>query len=186
VSVAGLAFFPDHPASGQEGPTTDQPAPGVGLGGGFWTRDPIVTAYSHRFAGNDPEMLKIWNEEANAEREAARLIKDYAGTDKEDQREKIKGKLSDVLGKEFDFQQKRRDLELSRLEAQVKKLRDLMKKRNDARQTIVEKRLDQLIREAEGLGWTAPRAVAVPNIAGQAPPAASTVSPLRPKTTTAP
>jgi hypothetical protein len=31
-----------------------------------------------------------------------------------------------------------------------------MKKRGDARQDIVKNRLDQLIREADGLGWTAP------------------------------
>jgi len=35
-------------------------------------------------------------------------------------------------------------------------VRELMRKRTDAKQTIVEKHLDQLIREAEGLGWTAP------------------------------
>jgi hypothetical protein len=118
---------------------------------------------------NDPEMAKLCNEEAKAEREASRLIRDYAHSDKEEQRDKIKGKLAEVLGKEFDLQQQRRDLELGRLEAQVKKLRQLMKKRSDSRQTIVDKRLDQLIREAEGLGWTAPVGPAFSNVPAVTP-----------------
>jgi hypothetical protein len=31
-----------------------------------------------------------------------------------------------------------------------------MKKRADAQKSIVEKHLDQLLREADGLGWTPP------------------------------
>jgi hypothetical protein len=144
LALSAMVFFPGRPASGQPG-TPMLPASPYYAGN-----------FAYRYPGQDPEMLKIFNEEAKVEREAAGLIRDYARSDKEEERDKIKGKLSDVLGKVFNLQQKRRDLELARLEAQVKKLKDLMKKRTEARQTIIDKRLDQLIREAEGLGWTAP------------------------------
>ena len=65
------------------------------------------------------------------------------------------------MEKEFDLQQKRRDLDLVRVEARLKKVRDLMKKRSEARQSIIDKRLDQLIREAEGLGWTPPAGISL-------------------------
>ena len=104
----------------------------------------------------DPEMHPLVQEEAVAEREVVELIDSYKRTENDVERSKIKSKLAALLEKEFDLQQKRRDLELSRAEARLKKVRDLWKKRSDARQTIIDKRLDQLIREADGLGWTPP------------------------------
>jgi len=174
VALATMISFPGRPASGQGFPAVPKPPEGV------FTQAPNNPYYppSHAWAsvyqvsGNDPEMLKLVNEEAKSEREAALLIKEYARTDNEGGREKLKTKLADVLGKEFDLQQKRRDLDLARLEAKVKKLRDLMKKRTDARQTIVDKRLDQLIREAEGLGWTVPPGPGLPRATEFVPPAA--------------
>jgi hypothetical protein len=153
-ALATMVIFPGPPAAGQ----SVSEVPPQGNGNFAYPAQGTTPYYSglYKASGPDAEMVNLFNEETKAEREAAGLMKDYARTNKEEQRDKIKGKLSEVLGKEFDLQQKRRDLELARLEAQVKKLRDLMKKRNEARQTIVEKRLDQLIREAEGLGWTAP------------------------------
>ncbi|HEV3024616.1 MAG TPA: hypothetical protein VGX76_19205, partial [Pirellulales bacterium] len=44
------------------------------------------------------------------------------------------------------------------IEARVKKLREVINKRNEAKRSIIDKRLDQLIREADGLGWNAPAA----------------------------
>jgi hypothetical protein len=105
----------------------------------------------------DPELAKLLEKEIALARETAALTKEYAATENEENRAKIKAKLGDSLGKQFDLQQKRRDVELTRLEAQMKKLRDVMKKRSDARTTIVDKRLDQVLREADGLGWSAPR-----------------------------
>ena len=46
----------------------------------------------------------------------------------------------------------------------MKKLRDVMKKRSDARATIIDKRLDQLLNEASGLGWSTPRGSGVSGI----------------------
>ncbi len=104
----------------------------------------------------DAEMDKLVQEEAAAEREVAKLIESYTHAEGDTERSKIKSKLESALEKEFDLQQKRRDLELTRVEARLKKVRELMKKRSEARQSIIDKRLDQLLREADGLGWTPP------------------------------
>jgi hypothetical protein len=104
----------------------------------------------------DPETDKLRAGEIKADQEVSALIVEYGRTTDDVKRGALKTKLSTALEKQFDLQQQRRDLEASRIEAQLKKLRELMKKRTDARQTIVERRLDQLLREAEGLGWTTP------------------------------
>jgi hypothetical protein len=104
----------------------------------------------------DPEMVKLINEESKANQEVHGLLRDYKRTEDADKRGEIKTKLTAALAKQFDAQQKRRDLELARVEAQLKKLRELMKKRGDERKTIIDRRVDQLVRDAEGLGWAPP------------------------------
>ncbi len=115
-------------------------------------------------AGNapDPELGKLVGEESRIEHETASLVDEYSRTEDESQRGKIKAKLAANLEKEFELQQKRRDLEVARIEAQLKKLREIMRKRGEARQTIIDKRLDQLLREADGLGWTPPHGTPTP------------------------
>ena len=42
------------------------------------------------------------------------------------------------------------------LEKQVAKLKAVLKRRKDVKENIVERRLEQLVQEADGLGWNAP------------------------------
>ena len=74
-----------------------------------------------------------------------------AGTD--DEKAKLKGKIVDVLDKLFDQRQRRHESEIEALEAQVKRLKELVRLRNERRHEIVAKRLEQMLRDAEGLGW---------------------------------
>jgi hypothetical protein len=106
--------------------------------------------------GQDKELNTRFQEEAKAEQEVANLMAQYSHTEDDAERAKIKPKLAAALGKQFEAQQQRRAVELKRLEAQLKKLRDLMEKRSEQKQTIIDKRLDQIVREAEGLGWSPP------------------------------
>ena len=104
----------------------------------------------------DPELDKLVTAESEAAREVSKLVAEYKKAEGDAERAKVKEKLSAALTKQFEQQQKRRELELARAEEQLKKLRELMKKRGDEKKTIVEKRLDQVVREADGLGWSAP------------------------------
>ncbi|HEV3258517.1 MAG TPA: hypothetical protein VG013_16690 [Gemmataceae bacterium] len=152
--LGAFACLTIRPASGQV-PYPPQPNyPRFALGG----------RAENELAGHRPdrEMEKLLTDEARLQQQAAALVEEYSRTEDEKDRAKIKSKLSDVLDKQFDAQQKRRDLEVERIEAQLKKLRALMKKRAEARQKIVDNRLDQLLREADGLGWTAPAGSPLP------------------------
>jgi hypothetical protein len=154
LAMSALVFFPGVPASGQSAPEIPRQGNPTYYQNNFIPYSSGTWFLEH--GAQDPAMKKLLNEEGKLEREVAGLRRDYVRIENDAERAKIKAKLADLLSKQFDVQQNRRDVELTRLEAQVKKLRELMKKRTETKQTIVDRHLDQLIREAEGLGWTAP------------------------------
>jgi hypothetical protein len=88
--------------------------------------------------------------------ESTGLAQQHVKADKEDQKKEIRKKLADALSQQFDVHIKKQQKELEDLEKQVGKLREVLKKRVDAKATIVERRVEQLVQEAEGLGWSAP------------------------------
>jgi len=91
-----------------------------------------------------------------AQSEQQRILGRYARSTGESERSGLKAALVMVLDQQFDLQQQERWAEIAAIEARVRRLREMLEKRNRARQTIVEERLAQLLREAEGLGWIAP------------------------------
>lgn len=88
-------------------------------------------------------------------RQTEALVSKYGEAAKDEDREKIKTELAELLAKQFGVQQQIREEEVAQIEARVKKLRELIEKRKAAQKSIIERRLDQLLRDAEGLGWIA-------------------------------
>ncbi len=88
-------------------------------------------------------------------REGESLASQYAEATDDAERQKIKAQLAELLGRQFELQQQIREDEVAQLESRVKKLRSVIEKRKEARQSIVNNRLEQLLRDAEGLGWSA-------------------------------
>jgi hypothetical protein len=134
---------------------------------------PITTANQPYAYGvvqpeDDPEMGELAQVEAQSSQESAELLSRYAATDDPADRKEIKAKLRTALEDQFRVQLKRQQLELARIEERVRKLREQFKKRTDTRDTIIDRRLDQLINEAEGLGWTQPSG-AVPQTSSWGP-----------------
>jgi hypothetical protein len=97
--------------------------------------------------GNQPH-----REEMELHHKSQELIRQLAKAEGS-KKGKIKDQLSETLGKQFDARQKRHQAEIKALEEKLKKLKDLVQKREDKRDEIVSKRLEQLVRDAEGLGW---------------------------------
>jgi hypothetical protein len=69
------------------------------------------------------------------------------------QRSEFRTRLGDVLTKQFDARQKRHRQEIEALEAKVAKLKELVNKRQASREEIVTRRLEQIVRDSQGLGW---------------------------------
>ncbi len=103
--------------------------------------------YVTTFAGN------AFPEEANVAQEADQLARQLAETKSDTEREKIKTQLGELLKRQFDSRQKRHGHEIEELEAQVKKLKALVEKRQENRNEIIARRLEQILRESQGLGW---------------------------------
>jgi hypothetical protein len=108
--------------------------------------------FSADLAGNTANAKALAEEQqlAHQANELARQLRDPK-TDAD--KDKLKARLAETLEKQFDMRQKRHTTEIENLEAQVKKLKELVQKRQEARRDIINKRMDQLQREADGLGW---------------------------------
>ena len=106
--------------------------------------------------GVDPETAKRMQEAFQAEAEQGQLLAKYTQTTDAKERAEIKASLAKVLQNLFDLQLWQREREVSEVEARVKKLREAIDKRKAAKEAIVNTRLDQLLNEADGMGWVSP------------------------------
>jgi hypothetical protein len=86
--------------------------------------------------------------------QAGELAQQYIKADKDESKRELRTKLTDVLNQQFDLHTKQQQKELEDLEKQIAELRTVLKKRQDAKSTIVERRAEQLIQDAQGLGWS--------------------------------
>lgn len=110
----------------------------------------VVPVYS------GPAYQPLFADGLNVQSQTAGLAQQYVKAEKDDEKKELRKKLTDVLGQQFNAQVQRQQKDLEDLEKQIASLRAVLKKRQDAKSTIVERRVEQLIQEAEGLGWTAP------------------------------
>lgn len=97
---------------------------------------------------SDPEMVKLAEADAEKEKEALELVKQYKAADGEEPQAEVREKLEELVNEHFDIRQKRRELEISRLEARLEQIRASFEKRSQARQLIVDRHIAQLL----GLG----------------------------------
>lgn len=97
---------------------------------------------------------ELANQDRQLEQEVGALVRQLADAPDETQRDELKKKLIDSLEKQFDAQQNLRELEVTQIEARVQKLRELIRKRTDSRRRIIDNRYEQLLNDAEGLGWS--------------------------------
>lgn len=118
------------------------------FGYGGWSAQP-PTPY-------DPELAELNRLDHELEQASRKLVSQLAQSPENDaeSRDQLKAKLRETLDKQFEAQIKLRETEVARIEERVKKLRDMINKRSAARKTIVDRRQQQLIDEAEGLGWS--------------------------------
>jgi hypothetical protein len=95
---------------------------------------------------NDPEMYKLLRDDYDLERRTRELAIQYRRAPSQ-QRGAIKEGLQKTVSQHFEVRQQRRRLELKRLEEELKRLRDAIDRRNEARETIVGKRVSELLGE---------------------------------------
>lgn len=99
------------------------------------------------------ETQRLLSLAAKLEQQTLRHVNFYGNNEDLEKRAELKQQLEQTISEHFDIKQKLRALELQRLEARLKRLRDLHDKRTLSKATIVQDRMEYLLREADGLGW---------------------------------
>jgi hypothetical protein len=107
-----------------------------------------------QLAGGDEATRKPHAEDQTLEHSTRQLIEDLRKAESAGDRSPVLEKLTQTIEQQFDIRQQIRAKELEALEARVKKLRELHEKRERAKDDIVEERVNQIVREADGLGWS--------------------------------
>ncbi|MFN0052604.1 MAG: hypothetical protein ACKV0T_10455 [Planctomycetales bacterium] len=80
-------------------------------------------------------------------------LEDEAAQKAEQAREAARHTVAELLDQQFEVRQQRREREIEEIERRVKRLRDAFDKRAAATEKIIERRLNDLFSDAEGLGW---------------------------------
>jgi len=130
-----------------------QPAGG---GRAFIYSAPSLNAVIGEFGGEgmSDEMQVLMQQDAKLEEQVQHTVAAYSDPQTEAKmREDLRIELSELLGQQFDARQQRRELEIKQIEERVKKLREALEKRSAAKEKIIERRLNDLLTDAEGLGW---------------------------------
>jgi hypothetical protein len=109
--------------------------------------------------------------------QAHELAQKWVKADKDETKRDLSTKITDLLNQQFDLHSKQQQKELEDLEKQIAELRSVLRKRQDAKSAIVDRRLQQLLQDAQGLGWQSP---SNPFITGHMPsiPSRHTLTPV--------
>jgi hypothetical protein len=87
--------------------------------------------------------------------QAVGLLQQYSAQTDAKAKTEIKKALREVLISQFELQHQRRDEELKKIEQRLADLKSKLSKRGEVKNTIVDRRLEQLVSDVEGLGWGA-------------------------------
>ncbi|TVQ03127.1 MAG: hypothetical protein EA381_01990 [Planctomycetaceae bacterium] len=74
-------------------------------------------------------------------------------TDDAEEQERLRGELTELLAKAFDERRKIQQQEMERLEARLKSIRELDQRRQELKDQIVERRLNELLGKGDELAW---------------------------------
>ena len=115
------------------------------------TKGPRSSSANYLIQGDD----KLPQQEYDLTQKVTDILMKFQGTEDSQQREQLRGDLQKLVSEQFDMRQKVRQKELEQLEAQVRRLRAIHSRRQEEKDSIVKDRVQQLLRDADGLGWGA-------------------------------
>lgn len=93
------------------------------------------------------------SDKSDREQAIQKLLDAWKAAHSETERRTIEQQLRDAIKSLFRAQSAKHDLEIKRLEEKLEALRDQLHQRHEKQDEIVELRLQQLLLDAQGLGW---------------------------------
>lgn len=126
-----------------QGPTTTPPP-----------RAATVETYAPPGGATAGVLRKLRNASEHVrERRVSELLAKWKEAEDPADRRKLEESLRGTVKEEFDARLGSHEKEIEQLEAKVKQLRGQLERRRDKQDEIVDFRVQQLLREAQGLGW---------------------------------
>jgi hypothetical protein len=101
----------------------------------------------------DPELERLNQEDRTLEIESQRLVAAYRKAKEGQEQSGLRRQLADVVTRHFDVRQQRREREVAQLEERIRRIRESIDARQSSREELIQLRLEQLIREADGLAF---------------------------------
>lgn len=141
--------------------------PSHATGGGVWSTQPelpgLYSGQAVNVAGFPIQSTQpagqyryAYSGDWHADSGAGEALAAYRDADTDEERDEAKTKLSEALGEEYDAILEQHEKHLAEMEERLEKLRGQLEKRRDARDDMVEMRVEALTSEADGLGWPSP------------------------------
>ncbi len=110
-------------------------------------------SYVERLDSNAYNPVTLRLDQVSPEQAAQNVLAKYGAATDDSSRAQLREELTAAVAAAFDTRQEAREAELKALEEKVKKLRGIQERRSREKSRIVESRVEQLIREFEGVGW---------------------------------
>lgn len=101
----------------------------------------------------DPEFARKLIEDSLLEYRIDLLVDRYNRATSAEDKERIKSQIKALLSDQFDVRQWIRQRRLDGLEKQIRELEEELKRRNESREKLIQKRLNELLSESEEVGW---------------------------------
>lgn len=98
---------------------------------------------------DQPALAEAWSALASMKQNYSQLVSE----DRAAEAAPLKAKIREQLQRIFDLRQKAKSDELAAIELRVAKLRQRLKRREENARQIVDSQLEQIVRDADGLGW---------------------------------
>lgn len=104
-------------------------------------------------ASSNDEAGKLRRQERQLDENTKKIVRSYSNAEEASIRQSLEKDLRQAVKLQFDVKQQIRQRELDELEAKLKKLRERHDRRAVEADRIVADRVQQLLRDAQGLGW---------------------------------
>ena len=118
----------------------------------------VQTTPSFDFQLRGPEyeaQRELTKEDRQLDTETRAILGRYKQSEDSNQRAELEQQLQKIVEQHFDVRHRQRELEIADVAERLRRLQEQLDKRKAARDDIIQNRLDQLLREATGLGWGA-------------------------------
>ena len=139
-------------------------APAAGLPPGadaVYAPSPLATTAPRHFVVKgirgghpmDEETIKLIEQDRVLGAQVADAATEFRSATEDAQRTELQQKIAALVAQQFDLRQSMRERELEELSAQIVRLRTLHDQRTAQKERIVVDRVNQVMRDAQGLGW---------------------------------